>query len=282
MHEIAGTGARDDRHQNHHRLGFFLGLARRVVHEHVFRPAGGRGLHGRDGHYSRVRSEPAVARAVAGQAGRMQRPAGEEARAARVRRAGHGGLAAAPACRHQPQLDRARRRRNLRRRVHGSLPAGMGRCVLPRRRAERDALRGRRLRLRHRRRRAASVHDTRGRRRVLGAAAPRLGRVVREHRPPVAHVPPHRPRRPAAEAERPLAPESAPRNLDDAVVRRGPRHDRVRLPAAPRFVLAYRQRRLSQRHPRASRARRHGGARVRHRRVGTAPGKRGVPWGSWP
>ena len=47
MHEIAGTGARDDRHQNHHRLGFFLGLARRVVHEHVFRPAGGRGLHGR-------------------------------------------------------------------------------------------------------------------------------------------------------------------------------------------------------------------------------------------
>ncbi len=190
------------------------------------------------------------------------------------------GSLAAPACRHQPQLDRARRRRNLRRRVHGSLPAGMGRCVLPRRRAERDALRGRRLRLRHRRRRAASVHDTRGRRRVLGAAAPRLGRVVREHRPPVAHVPPHRPRRPAAEAERPLAPESAPRNLDDAVVRRGPRHDRVRLPAAPRFVLAYRQRRLSQRHPRASRARRHGGARVRHRRAGTAPGKRGVPRGA--
>ena len=44
--------------------------------------------------------------------------------------------------------------------------------------------------------------------------------------------------------------------------------------------FGYRQRRLSQRHPRASRARRHGGARVRHRRVGTAPGKRGVPRGA--
>ncbi len=75
-----------------------------------------------------------------------------------------------------------------------------------------------RLRLRHRPSTRRFFHDTRAAA-VFSALLPLVsGALFREHRPPVAHVTAAPPPSTAAEAERPLALKSAPRNLDDAVV----------------------------------------------------------------